>query len=144
MGRRRDAERGVALVEMAVVVGLLAFFLFGIITFGVTLSFKQNLTQASNEAARAAAVAPAGDAGSRARTAADRVLGGWDLACDTGGLSCSFEPHPCPGADGSWCMTVVLDYDLKGHPRVPTIPGVDQILPEDLVSRVVVQIETPP
>src|SRR6201999_2798583 len=51
---RERREEGAALVEMAIVIGILAMFLFGIITFGVTLSFQQTLTQAGNEAARAA------------------------------------------------------------------------------------------
>lgn len=133
-----------ALVEMALVVGLLALFLFGIITFGVTMSFKQTLSQAANEAARAAAVAPRGVAVERARAAADRVLGGWDVGCNDGrGLTCSFVIEPCPDGPSSTteCMTVRLVYDLEGHPRVPTVPVVDQVLPEEVVTRVVVAVE---
>lgn len=130
-----------ALVEMAVVVGLLAMFLFGIITFGVTMSFKQNLTQAANEAARAAAVAPPGSAQDRAQGAADRVLGGWDLACGADGLTCTYVVEPCVNDPSMSCMTVELVYDLENHPRVPAIPVIEQTLPDTLVSRVVVQVE---
>lgn len=143
--RGEREERGVALVEMALVVGLLATFLFGIITFGVTLSFDQGLTQASNEAARAAAVAPRDLAVERARAAAERVLGGWDVQCGDGhGLTCSFVIEPCsngPSSAATECMTVELRYDLAGHPRVPGLPVVDQALPDELVSRVVVEVE---
>jgi hypothetical protein len=145
-GTRRGTggERGVALVEMALVVGILALFLFGIITFGVTLSFDQTLTQASNEAARAAAVAPRDLAVERAQAAAERVLSGWDVGCDDGrGLTCSFVIAPCSNGPSSVteCMTVELRYDLEGHPRVPGILLVDEALPEDLVARVVVEVE---
>lgn len=136
-------ERGAALVEMAIVVGLLALLLFGIITFGVTLSFQQSLTQAGNEAARAAAVAPRELAVERARAAAERVASGWDASCDgTGGLTCSFVIAPCSngGAAVTDCMTVELRHDLEGHPRVPGLPVVDAALPDELVVRVVVEV----
>lgn len=140
---RRSSDRGAALVEMAIVVGLLAMFLFGIITYGVTLSFRQSLTQAANEAARAAAVAPRDEAVAQARAAADRVASGWDAACDDGGgLSCSFLIAPC--ADGgdatAECMTVELRYDLAGHPRTPSLPVVSRTLPDEMVVRVVVRV----
>lgn len=139
---RRGGERGVALIEMAVAVGLLSLFLFGIITFGVTLSFDQNLTQASNEAARVAAVAPTQElARERAAAAVDRVIGGWGVSCGDGALDCgSFVIDACEGDPGADCMTVDLVYDLEGHPRVPSIPVVAQALPDTLEARVVVQV----
>ncbi len=153
MPRRSSDERreeGAALVEMAIVIGILALFLFGIITFGVTLSFQQTLTQAGNEAARAAAVAPRDLAVERARAAADRVASGWGARCDgTGGLTCSFVIAPCANgsSDVAECMTVELRHDLEGHPRVPTLPVVASALPDELVVRVVVEVnpqeETP-
>lgn len=48
---RRDD--GAAMVEFAFVGVLLVVLLFGIINMGVLLSFKQNLTQAASESARA-------------------------------------------------------------------------------------------
>lgn len=143
MSARARSDRGAALVEMAVVVGLLAMFLFGIITFGVTLSFRQSLTQAANEAARAAAVAPRELAVERARAAADRVASGWDATCDDGqGLTCTFLVTPCAdgGGAGTECMTVELRYDLGGHPRVPGLPVVSRALPDEMVVRVAVQL----
>jgi len=50
---RRHDERGAAMVEFAFVGVLLVVLLFGIINMGVLLSFKQNLTQAASESARA-------------------------------------------------------------------------------------------
>lgn len=137
----RSGERGAALVEMAAVVGLLALLLFGIITYGVTMSYKQTMSQAANEAARAAAVAPADLAVARATAAADRAIGGYGTPCNTGkGLTCTFVIDPCAGSTGSRCMTVRLTYDLRGHPRVPSIPGVRQTLPDQLVATAVVEV----
>ena len=54
-GRRRG-QRGAALLEMSIVFALLALLLFGIISYGVTMSYKQTMAQATNEAARQSAV----------------------------------------------------------------------------------------
>jgi len=138
----RPDERGAALLEMAIVVGLLALFVFGIITYGVTMSYKQNLTQAANEAARAAAVAPTGSAVTRARAAADRAISGQGTPCNdsTKGLSCSFVINPCSGDSTRSCMTVTLTYDLRGHPRVSSIPAITQTLPDTMTSTAVVEV----
>ena len=57
VGRRRaPSERGAAAVEFALVVPLLLLLIFGIISYGMMLSFRQGLTQAASEGARAAAV----------------------------------------------------------------------------------------
>lgn len=136
-------ERGAALVEMALVLVLLSTFLFGIVLFGITMSFDQSISQAANEAARAAAVAPRDLAEERARAAADRVASGWDAACDDGdGLTCTFEIAPCSngGTAVTECMTVEVRYDLDGHPRTPTIPLVSELLPDELVETVVVEV----
>jgi len=47
-------QKGVALVEFAIVLPLLLFLLFGFIEFGVMLYNKQVITNASREGARAA------------------------------------------------------------------------------------------
>ena len=58
-GRPAWRERGAAAVEFALVVPLLLTLVFGIISYGYLLSFRQSLSQAAAEGARAAAVAPA-------------------------------------------------------------------------------------
>ncbi|MCU1355187.1 MAG: TadE family protein [Acidimicrobiales bacterium] len=138
---RRGGERGAALVEMAIVLPVLALLLFGIITFGATMSFKQSMSQATNEAARAAAVAPRDLAVTRATAAANRATSGFGVPCnEDAGLTCSFVIAPCSTGGGD-CMTVELTYDLRGHPRVPSVPGVSSTLPDTLVSRAVVQVD---
>ncbi len=46
-------ERGAAAVEFALVVPLLLTLVFGIISYGYLLSFRQSLSQAAAEGARA-------------------------------------------------------------------------------------------
>ncbi len=143
--RTARGESGAALVEMAIVVGLLALFLFGIITYGLIMSFDQTLTQAANEAGRAGAVAPRDVAVERARAAADRVASGWGTECGGGdGLMCSFVIAPCSNGTGTTeCMTVELRYDLAGHPRTPTVPVISDTLPDELLATVVVEVNPP-
>ncbi|CAN5694469.1 pilus assembly protein [soil metagenome] len=140
--RSRRSERGASLIEMSLVIGLLALFIFGIITYGLTMSYKQNLTQAANEAARAAAVAPTGTAAVRAQAAADRAISGQGTPCNdtTKGLSCTFVINPCVGDTSRRCMTVRLTYDLKNHPRVSSLPAISETLPATLVSTAVVEV----
>ncbi|MCU1497555.1 MAG: hypothetical protein JWM47_1508 [Acidimicrobiales bacterium] len=138
-------QRGAALLEMSVVVGLLALFVFGIISYGVTMSYKQTMAQAANEAARAAATAPRDLALGRAEAAANRAIGGHGTTCgDTSaGLTCSFTIDPCLGTAEVDCLTVRLTYELREHPRVASVPGVSATLPETLVSTAVVELNGP-
>lgn len=138
-------QGGAALLEMAIAVGLLSLLLFGIITFGVTMSFKQSMTQATNEAARAAAVAPPGLAQARAEAAAERATSGFGTECNASqGLTCRFLEGPCDGDAAARCLTVELSYDLRGHPRVPSIGPISSALPDTLESRAVVEISGAP
>lgn len=51
-------ERGAAIIEMAIVFPVLAVLLFGMITAGIALDDKQQMTHATREGARYAAVVP--------------------------------------------------------------------------------------
>lgn len=138
---RAGDERGVAMIEMALVVGLLAFLLFGIITVGVTLGFRQSMIQATDDAARAAAVAPPGMAHERAMAAANRSAGAWGERCNEGGLTCEAVVEDCAEGGGQ-CITIELTYDLEGHPRVSSAGIVDGVLPDDLTTHAVVEVST--
>jgi hypothetical protein len=76
LGRRsdgaRDRERGVALVEMAIVVPLLLLIVFGIIEWGILINRDIALTQGTREASRQGAVA---------------LYGGGVPACASGGAT---------------------------------------------------------
>lgn len=128
------------MIEMAVVVGLLAMLLFGIITVGVTLGFRQSMTQATDDAARAAAVAPYDKAVERATAAVNRSASAWGAKCnDGGGLTCSFPIDPCPEGGGQ-CMSIELTYDLKNHPRIASAALLDGALPNTMTTRAVVEV----
>lgn len=137
---RRD-ERGAAMVEMALALPVLLLLLFGIISYGILLSYKQQLTQVAAEAARLGAVAGSGPAAELAAESSftsngDRVL---DRVCDAGdanddGLSCSAVVQPCAGTAGGSCLVVEVRFDNVSHPLVPPLPFVSSVLPRTIRS----------
>ena len=135
--RRRD-QRGAALVEFAIASVVLLVLLFGIISYGYLLSFKQGLTQAAAEGARAGAV------GTDVAAAVARSVGAYNRTCNTGGLTCKSETAawpPVPYACGaSTCITVTVSYDWQNYPLLPKFPGLGILLPDTLKSTSVSQV----
>lgn len=142
------------MIEFAFVGVLLVFFVLGIIHFGLLLSFKQDMTRAAAEGARAGAVAatPA-DAYTEAVQATDEAAGGFDRDCTTNdGLTCNVNLHDCtsPVASGTPstpptttstttspppvvdCVTVELIYDYDQYPLLPKIPLIAAMLPDTI------------
>lgn len=114
-GRAPGRERGAAAVEFALVVPLLITLLFGIISFGFMLSFRQSISQAAAEGARAAVVAPAG--ADRETIATDAIEDAMGVACGSAYLTCSFPPV----AGCSSCLAVEVSYDYAGDPSKPEL-----------------------
>jgi Flp pilus assembly protein TadG len=155
--RRPDArprsERGAAAVEFALVSLPLMYLVLGIIVYGWMLAFRQTVSQAASEGARAAAVAPAGFTASEqitaARTALNNSLSTYDMTCTTSnGLTngsgtgvgaCSVVVAPCTNAVGSDCVTVTIDYDYAGHPLIP-LPGLGIATPDRLAYTAVAEV----
>lgn len=108
--RRGHGDGGAALVEFAFVSILLLTIVFAIINFGLILSFKQDMTRAAAEGARAAAVSlPSSVYGANdprrldGVTATDQAVDGFDQTCGANGLTCAVQVHDCdyavPAAD---------------------------------------------
>lgn len=136
--RRRRSERGAAFVEFVLVVPFLLGVIFLIVSFGVMLSFRQTLSQAAAEGARAAAVAPANlDYAARRDRAFEAIneafLGqpGPVVACGTT-LTCTIPETPATCGDANKCISVRLQYGYRAKPRVavPQVFGV--LLPATL------------
>lgn len=131
----RGAERGAALVETAIVANLLFLLLFGIITAGIYLGYRQNLVQAANEAARAGAVANDPDA---ALAAAQHAVSAFDRSCNEGGLSCTVEQIACPGAvAGEQCLRVVIEHDNEADPILAPMPLVSMLVPDRMTAQAI-------
>jgi Flp pilus assembly protein TadG len=144
-GRRRHDERGAALVEFAIASTVLLVLLFGIITYGYVLSFKQGLTQAAAEGARKAAVSTAATAPANAATAVEKAVNAFDKHCNlpvTDGTTCTYDMSAlatgCSAAN--ICMRVRVSYDYKNHPLLPRFPGLGLLLPDTIQSTSITQV----
>jgi len=137
-------ERGAALVELSLAIVLLAVLIFGIVTFGVILSFKQGMTQAASDGARAAAVAPVGEAVAQAETATARSVEAFGQECNVEGLTCTFGPPAActPPAVTPLCLEVELVYDYDQFPLLPELPILSLLLPDALTSNSDVQVNS--
>lgn len=139
-GRSRQ-ERGAALVEFSIASALLLVLLFGIISYGYALSFKQGLTQAAAEGARKAAVATS-DYQNAAATAVTKAVKAFDKTCGTGGLTCTYDMTAAATgcAADNICMRVRVSYDNDHYPLMPKFPGLGLLLPGTLQSTSITQL----
>lgn len=132
--RGRASERGAAAVEFALVAPLLLLLLFGIISYGYMLSFRQAISQGAAEGARAAAVAPPGsDYGAVATAAVTEALSSYqDVSCGTAAVSCQVTVDPCVAGQTAYA-TVTVDYNYALRPLTPALPGLGIVMPDHLV-----------
>ncbi|MFL6060143.1 MAG: TadE/TadG family type IV pilus assembly protein [Marmoricola sp.] len=129
---------------------------FATISYAYMLSFRQTLSQAAAEGARAAAVAPVGTSTATAETVAksaiNDALSGVDggMKCNdstntSSYLTCTFvwKTTGC-GTDASGanlrCLTVNLSYPYKAHSLLPTLPGLGFTLPGNLSYSATAQV----
>lgn len=142
--QHRRGDRGAAMVEFAMVSVLLVLLVLGIISYGLLLSFKQDMTRAAAEGARAGAVAPTAAAAlTEADAATDEAVRGFDKECNPAeGLACNVNLHACgtpvprgtptnPASTGD-CITVELIYDYADHPLLPDIPLLSGLMPDTI------------
>jgi Flp pilus assembly protein TadG len=132
---------------MAFVLVPLSMMLFGIIVYGYLMSFRQNMTQAAAEGARAGAVAPRDNdplthvyAYNQALAATEQALGSFDESCTNGRMTCEITFPVCPDSPGFTCVTVTVRYDYEHHALMPDIPLVSAAIPSEFVSSSTAQI----
>lgn len=151
---RRDD--GAAMVEFAFVGVLLVFLIFGIITFGLLLSFKQDVTRAAAEGARIGAVSQpptsqpataAADSRHAATLQATKdAVASFDRTCNDQGMGCIVTVHNCRNVaeatpavywqDGNDdCVTVELVYDYDAFPLILEPPVISAVLPDQISSK---------
>jgi Flp pilus assembly protein TadG len=148
-GRRRRGEQGAAAVEFALVAPLLLLLVFGVISYGFMLSFRQALSQGAAEGARAAAVSPYPTSAAKEQAALNAIndalnVDAYGVTCGgaaAGSLlkkdgakvgTCSVTTAACASDPTKSCVTVTLDYEYKDHPLLPNFPGVGHVLPSHL------------
>jgi Flp pilus assembly protein TadG len=135
---RYAADDGAAMVEFSLVLLLLAILIFGIISFGYLFSFRQNMTQAAAEGARAAAVAAGGSEATDANVAvALAIKASFGKDCGTGGLTCTVTGPSnalCVNDTNTahLCVKVTLTFDYKNHPLLPDAPVISKFMPDTI------------
>jgi hypothetical protein len=145
---RARGDEGAALVEFAFVMVLLFTLIFGIISFGLILSFKQDMTRAAAEGARAGAVAfPATNAEADAEAALDEAIqdfGGpnWSgtgcVNSPRAGLICDAVVDACDGSHdpaATQCVFVEMSFDYDAHPLFGDIPLISAFMPEEINAK---------
>lgn len=131
------------MVEFALVAVLLVLLVLGIVNYGLILSFKQDMTRAAAEGARAGAVAlPVDEAWLDADTATRQAVDEFGQTCGVDGMECNINRHACnvPVAPGTpsdplstgECVTVELVYDYASHPLLAKPPLLAALLPETI------------
>ncbi|CAN5339959.1 hypothetical protein BH09ACT12_BH09ACT12_09380 [soil metagenome] len=132
-GRRDD---GAAAVEFALVVIPLMTLMLGILGYGFMLSFRQSVSQAAAEGARAAAVAP--PTADREAVAFAAIAAAMDKECNAAGtyLTCTAEvPTTC-----STCFEVTVSYAYTADPTKPVFLGLGLVMPDELTYTATAQI----
>lgn len=132
-------ERGAVFVEFVLVIPFFLFLIFSMIAFGSMFSFRQTLSQAATEGARAAAIAPSNktftERRSRAIDAVNQAFQGElgvPVSCGSGGLTCTVPTVPTSCGNSAQCITVTLTYAYATHPRIPVPQFFGFVLPADL------------
>lgn len=130
---KRRGDTGAVFAEFAIAVPIILFLIFTMISYGSMLSFRQTLSQAAAEGARAAAVAPFNtstpDRYARARSAVNEAFQGQTVSCGDGWLTCTPQPSASCSA-GAECISVTLTYAYNSAvtarrtgPPVPRVFG---------------------
>ncbi len=150
--KRCTGDDGTALVEFAMVLVPLSLMVFGIIVYGYLMSFRQNMTAAAAEGARAGAVVPADGpnvyttAISRATQATNKALGSFGQSCDGAKMTCDIHVNSAGTGDclnsSVPCITVKVTYHYSSYKLLPDIPLVSAALPNDFVSSSSAQLNT--
>jgi len=119
------------MVEFALIVGIFALFLYGLVSFGSVLATKQRVTSAAADGARAAVGASAlAAAQSQATSQVQTKLG-------TTGYTATYLPYTdalgC--ASPAECIKVTIVYAL------PASPGLGLVVPANTTASAVVRFK---
>ncbi|ALX05631.1 MULTISPECIES: TadE/TadG family type IV pilus assembly protein [Aeromicrobium] len=150
---QRRREDGAAAVEFALVLPIFVALLFGIISYGWMLSYRQGISQAAAEGARVLAVAPSGSTTSLsdARAAVNRSLGSYGVTCTSAGTltrgsevvgTCVITPSMTCTGSTSKCAKVAISHLYRDHPLLPSFPGLGVVLPSKVSYETTAEINS--
>jgi Flp pilus assembly protein TadG len=142
-GSRKNDDRGAAAVETALCLCfLVAPLVFATIAYAYMFSFRQTLSQAATEGARAAVGGTTfALQKSSAENAIKNALSSYGMTCGTGNLTCDIAATTtnCPSLPHT-CLSVTVTYPYRDHSLLPTVPGLGFTLPANLAFTTVVQV----
>ena len=133
--RRVDGDGGAALVEFAVVLGLLLYLILGAVSFGVLLATSHGLNEAAGESARAVALAwddPSTSADERLATASVSLANNGIECGPAGPVACDITIDRCVGQPAASCVTIDLVHDRAKRSLVGRLPILEYVLPDTL------------
>lgn len=141
-------QRGAAAVETALCICFIVLPLtFATIAYAYMFSFRQALSQAASEGARAAVGATTNSvAVDAAKAAVSNALNTYGMTCQTtgskAGPACVFTwtPSGCALPARGCVLSVELDYPYRAANLLPTIPGLGFTLPSNLSFTSAVQV----
>jgi Flp pilus assembly protein TadG len=143
-GSRKHDEPGAAAIETALCICFIVLpIMFGIISYGFMLSFRQSLSQAATEGARAAAVAvSSGTRTTSAQSAVKQAIAGLanGHSCGDSALTCTVNIATCSYDATVQCATVTLTYLYKANPIAPSFPGLGILLPTNMTYSAVAEV----
>lgn len=143
MHHHRHRESGAAAVEFALVAPLVLLLVFGILSYGYMLAFRQAMSQGTAEGARAAAIAPPAmsetDRATRARSGIDNAISSYGVTCASTGVTCAVSFATCAGTTGR-CASVTVRYPYRSGSVGPKFPGLRLALPPSLEFTSVVEV----
>jgi Flp pilus assembly protein TadG len=123
--RKLRGEDGAAAVEFALIVGVLAILVFGLLEYGLAFWQVQNLRAAAREGARVAAVRGDNDAIS------DAMVGAAAGSLDAGFSGFAVTPAACDDdSDGASVTVTILNGSLKNSVKeaftvsIPFLPPI--------------------
>lgn len=141
---RRD-ERGVALLEFALVAPIFFFILYALVVFGMALALKQSVTNAAAEGARSTIGVVDNPATTgvdeRVENARNVVLQrlSWLSTSQKASLTITPTIATCTVGTGQ-CITVKVTYPYDANPLVPSAPLIKQIQPKTVGSTATVKL----
>lgn len=149
---RKRSQRGAAVIEFALISVLLTTLLFGVMSYGYMLSFRQAISQGAAEGARAAATSPgsftAVQKETSARNAMNEALRSYGVECSGTSLTragrpagtCNLTVQACVNNVAKDCAAVRIDYAYADEPLIPPVLGVGLVLPESLTYEAVAEV----
>jgi Flp pilus assembly protein TadG len=127
------------------VAGLLVFFIYGIVCFGLILSQKNSITQAAAEGARSSLSVP-GIAlptdlqrTDYAKATVARTLSWMGAKYQAGDTTAVIAGCSSP-TDTARCITVTITYPYSSRPLIPAAPLISMITPNTVHATAVVRV----